>query len=551
MKKILIKSAAIMLVLIFLAPFRAVSAAVKSTLDKAVSDTAAYVYKTVPKPAVDSIGGEWAVLGLARSGCEVPDSYYNDYYKAVEKYVKSKKGVLHEKKYTEYSRVILGLTAAGYDPRNIGGYDLTLPLGDFEKTIWQGINGPIFALIALDSMGYPIPENKSAKTQATRELYIEEILRRQIGDGGWNLTAGANGKVRQDEKGDPDITGMALQALAKYQNKKEVKTATDKALDFLSKNQDKSGGYTSWGSVNAESASQVLIALCELSIDITDKRFIKNGKTLVDNILSFQNPDGSFDHTANGSGNSQMSTEQALYALVAACRISDEKNSLYRMDDTKKRVTFAPTEEIEIKRNPDVKKVDVTSPGKTFTDIKDHKNKKAIEALASRGIIAGKTNTSFKPGETMTRSDFAAVVIRSLGLKEKTLKPNIFTDVPAKEWYAGFVGSAYEYGIITDNSDKKFNPDIAVTRQDTAVMIAKAAKLCGLDTKLSATEIRDILAQFGDYTKSADWARESLAFCYKEGILDERVLNIKPAEAITKSETAGMIYQLLIIAELI
>ena len=518
-------------------------AANRTTLDNAVSDAAAYIYKTVKKPEVGSMGGEWAVLGLARSGYDVPDSYYENYYKTVEKYVKDKKGVLDERKYTEYSRVILGLTAAGYDPRNVGGYDLTLPLGDFEKTIWQGINGPIFALIALDSMGYPIPENKSAKTQATREMYIDEILKRQVKDGGWNLSG---------KKSDPDITGMALQALAKYQNKTEVKEASDKAIEFLSKNQDKNGGYSSWGEANVESAAQVLVALCELGISQNDTRFVKNGKTLVDNILSFKNPGGGFKHTAAGSGEDQMAAEQALYALAAAGRASDGKNSLYRMGDATKRGTFAPaeeTEKTEIERNPDVKSMPVISPGKTFADIKNHKNQKAIEALASRGIISGKSDTKFEPDATMTRAEFATIIVRGLGLNEK--KVTVFTDVKSGEWYAGYVGAAYGYGIVTGTSAATFDPNGTITRQEAAVMIARAAKLCGTPADMDAAQIRDTLAQFGDYTKSADWAREALAFCYKEGILDERALNINPSEAVTRAQIAEMLYQLLCMAKLI
>ena len=88
----------------------------------------------------------------------VPANYYDDYYARVEKYVKNCAGVLHERKYTEYSRVILALTAIGRDPSNVAGYNLLTPLGDFEKTIWQGLNGPIWALIALDSGSYDIPE---------------------------------------------------------------------------------------------------------------------------------------------------------------------------------------------------------------------------------------------------------------------------------------------------------------------------------------------------------------------------------------------------------
>lgn len=130
--------------------------------------------------------------------------------------------MLHEKKYTEYSRVILGLTAAGYDPTDVAGYDLTMALGDFDKTIWQGINGPIFALIALDCGNYVIPRNPEAVTQATRDMYVDEILRRQLSDGGFSLLGGSVSATAADEESDPDITAMALQALAKYRNRDDV-----------------------------------------------------------------------------------------------------------------------------------------------------------------------------------------------------------------------------------------------------------------------------------------------------------------------------------------
>ncbi len=78
------------------------------------------------------------------------------------------------KKYTEYSRVIIALTSIGKDPKNVGGYNLLLPLGDFEKTTWQGINGAIWALIALDCGQYDMPYNADAQIHATREMYVEK-----------------------------------------------------------------------------------------------------------------------------------------------------------------------------------------------------------------------------------------------------------------------------------------------------------------------------------------------------------------------------------------
>ena len=141
-------------------------AASENELSALVDGSAKYMLNAVKELQFGTIGGEWAVLGLARSGYSVPQEYWDNYYAAVEEYVKACGGVLHKKKYTEYSRLVVALTAIGADPSNVAGYDLLKPLGDFDKTIWQGINGPIWALIAFDSGNYDIPVNAEANTQA-------------------------------------------------------------------------------------------------------------------------------------------------------------------------------------------------------------------------------------------------------------------------------------------------------------------------------------------------------------------------------------------------
>jgi hypothetical protein len=213
-------------------------------------------------------------------------------------------------------------------------------------------------------------------------MYIEEILRRQTPDGGWNLTAGAQGPVGAGERGDSDLTGMALQALAKYQDNTEVRAATDRALAFLSGIQDEWGGFVgsfSGASSAVESVAQVLVALTELGIPIDDARFVKNGNTLLDNLLSYRLPDGGFRHSLEGGGNNQMSSEQAFYALVAAQRAAERRNSLYRMSDAVRRGDFAPlpTEPGLPGRNPDVIALPVITPGMTFADIRNHPNQAA------------------------------------------------------------------------------------------------------------------------------------------------------------------------------
>ena len=513
-----------------------------SSVQSEVQSSAAFMLSSVRSPEVGSIGGEWAVIGLARSGYSVPADYYDEYYTRVEKYVKNCDGVLHERKYTEYSRVVLALTAIGRDPSNVLGYNLLTPLGDFEKTIWQGLNGPIWALIALDSGNYEIPKNPAAKTQATRQLYIDEIIKNQMKDGGWSLTGTGDSDV--------DITAMALQALAKYQDQKAVKSATDSALSWLSKNQDSKGGFASWGTMNVESVAQVIVALCELGISLDDSRFVKNGHTLTENLLSFRQSNGGFYHVLDGSdGNNQMSAEQGFYALVAINRAENGKNSLYRMGDVIKATTKPSTTVKKGSADASVSVPAVTAPGTTFSDVKNHANKAAIEALASRGIINGMGQGTFMPNKTMTRAEFAAIVTRALGLTAKDTK--VFSDVPSSKWYAGYIGTANSSGIVNGVGNGKFNPEGTITRQEAAAMVARAAKLCGLDTEMDAGATKDVLAQFGDYRSVANWAKESLAFCYYTNILDQSALKIEPTKAILRCEIAQMLYNMLVIAELI
>ena len=269
-------------------------------------------------PGVGSTGGEWMVIGLARSGRPVPAGYYDN----VVEYVKAKADAnerLHRAKVTDNARVILALTAIGKDVTNVGGHNLLKGLDNMAYVQTQGINGPIFTLIALDSHNYP------TMGDVTREKLIQVILDAQLNDGGWDLSA---------DKADPDMTAMAIQALAPYYKTNEtVKAAVDKALEALSALQRSDGGFGSWGTVNSESCDQVIVALTALGIDPTaDSRFVKNGNTVLDALAGFYVTGGGFRHTAGGERNG-MATEQGYYALAAYYRFANAQTRLYDMTD--------------------------------------------------------------------------------------------------------------------------------------------------------------------------------------------------------------------------
>ncbi len=504
-------------------------------ISNAVTDTAKYIYSISGGAGVSDVGGEWAVLGLARSGYSVPDEYYQNYYANVESYVTEKQGVLHKRKYTEYSRVSLALTAIGKDPRNIGGYNLLTPLGDFDKTVWQGINGPTWALIALDSGNYPMPVNSEAKVQASRQMYVDYILSRQLSDGGWSLTGGTNDVTPGDERSDIDLTAMVLQALAKYTDQPAVAKAVDTALNTLSSRQHANGGFDSWGTENSESCVQVVVALVELGISVDDSRFVKNGNTLIDNLLNNYYIKGQgFKHSYGSKKSNGMATEQGLYGIIAANRQKEGKNSLYRMSD---HITFKDAEKDGTVK-PTPTKVEVT-----FSDIDGNKYKDAILEMASLGFINGMGDNKFAPNDTMTRAQFATIVTKSLKLDPG--EETTFKDVPVGKWYTGYIATACKFGIVSGRSADVFDPEGLITRQEAAVMVANAAKTCAMNTALDETAVRNTLAQFGDYMTIAGWAKTQMAFCYANDIYDQSDLDTNPTVKITRGEIAQMLYNML------
>jgi hypothetical protein len=297
----------------------------------------------VTAPAFGTNAGEWTVLTLARGEhFEQGNAYFEDYYNRIVETVKTTaasvnlNGALHKSKSTENARLIMALSSIGKDARNVGGVNLVKAYEE-NGIKWikkQGINGPVFALIALNTAGYEIDETVVNDC-------LNFIFTNQRADGGWSLAG---------TKGDPDITSMTLQALSFYKDRDDVKTAAEKGITCLQNLQADNGNFSYGGDPNVESTSQVVVALTAWGINPdTDERFIKNGKSPIDVILSFYTEDSKygagFKHVQSGAWN-DMATDQATYALVAYDRFLKGKTSLYDMKDA---ITLgAATDEIGV-----------------------------------------------------------------------------------------------------------------------------------------------------------------------------------------------------------
>ena len=297
--------------------------------------TMAQLANTVKEPAFGTNAGEWTVLSLARGEYYSKDNkYFTDYYGRIVEYVNTKaasvnqNGALDKSKSTDNSRVILALSSIGKDATDVGDWNLISPYEDFGWIKKQGINGVIYTLIALDTNNYQTIDT------TIRQQCLDYLLEKQLSDGGWAMSGTSF---------NTDITAMTLQALAPYRNNTEVKEAADKAFSRLSEEQLSSGGFLYGTGETSESAAQVIVACTTWRINPdTDSRFIKEGNSAIDNLLSYYvEEDAMFKHAQAGDSNA-MATDQACYALVAYNRFVTNKTALYDMSD----VTFEDKAEV-------------------------------------------------------------------------------------------------------------------------------------------------------------------------------------------------------------
>ena len=286
---------------------------------------------TVAEPSFGTNYGEWTVFGLARGGYYANDSqYFADYYDRIVEYVNTtaaevdKSGALDSNKSTDNSRLIMALAAIGKDATSVGNWDL-VEAYSANGINWirkQGMNGTIWTLIALDCGGYETSD------PTIRQQCVDAIVSAQHNDGGWSLV------TAKAQPSNVDITGMTLTALYPYRDQPAVAAACETAFNWLSESQLDNGGFPYGQGETSESCVWAIVACTTWGINPdTDPRFIKNGNSAIDNLLTYYLEDQAMFEHGRGAGANAMATDQAAYALVAYDRFINGKTALYDYSD--------------------------------------------------------------------------------------------------------------------------------------------------------------------------------------------------------------------------
>lgn len=297
------------------------------------------ISKTSEKMLQDGIGSDWIAIGLARSGVNVPLETKINHVKPVAEKVKKR---LNRFSATDLARTIIMMNAMNVDPTKVEGQNLVQNLFESDKV--NSVTGYAFTLLALDTKKYEVP----AEAKWNRAALVQALLQAQHTDGGWTYDSSSS----KESASNVDVTSMVLAALAPYQEQQDVKPVIQKAVDYLYKQQLGNGGFAADGQENSNSTAQAIIGL-SLVKDVDHNRLNK----AVQNLMSYQLPNGEFKWLPSDQKGSGMATEQAFLALLQfkelGKSIYDWSNVVENEIDTKPIVEPEPTvEEKEVVEQP-------------------------------------------------------------------------------------------------------------------------------------------------------------------------------------------------------
>lgn len=226
------------------------------------------------------------VYALWTSGADVPDGFYDEYLQALADWLDL---AVKRGKTAYIPGAIRAVAAMGLDVTDFAGHDLMAALRKPELV--EADEDRLDMLMDLDAAG---DAGKTDEFSALREQLLTEALARQQSSGEFRYTSQWPAELKQNGVvSEPDrfdyilLTARSAQALAPYQDRKDVATAIDKALNYLSEQQLSSGGFVKYGDEDVEEDAAVLEMLAALGISLTDERFTKDGHTVLNGMMGW------------------------------------------------------------------------------------------------------------------------------------------------------------------------------------------------------------------------------------------------------------------------
>lgn len=231
--------------------------------------------------------------------------------------------------------------------------------------------------------------------------------------------------------------------------------------------------------------------------------------------------------------------------------VREDRLGAYRYDETGKRWLYQRSRVDTAARMVEFavshfSRYAVMEYSKTFADIQGHWAQSAIEAVASRWVIRGVDDTHFRPDASVTRAEFAVMLVQAMGIETGHDSAQVFSDVRPDQWFFGGITAAYRAGLVQGYGDGRFAPGDNLTREQLFTLIVNALRKEGRLEQLSEERVAEVLSRFADVGSISNWARESAAAAVENGLVRGRTAKtINPQERCTRAESAVLIRQLM------
>lgn len=181
---------------------------------------------------------------------------------------------------------------------------------------------------------------------------------------------------------------------------------------------------------------------------------------------------------------------------------------------------------------------------KPYSDLApEHWAYEAVQVLSARQIVNGAAPSRFEPEAGLTRAQFAAMLVRALGIRPSPDgATSAYADVDAGAWYADAVAAATQAGIVDGVADGRFAPDAAVTREQMAAMLIRAAGVAGL----LAPEAEAVPFDYADADDISGWAAEAVRLASTMGWMEGKEGGrFDPLSGATRAESAQLLFNAL------
>ena len=185
----------------------------------------------------------------------------------------------------------------------------------------------------------------------------------------------------------------------------------------------------------------------------------------------------------------------------------------------------------------------VAAFNKSFADLRGHWVEEAASALASRLIVEGVGESRFAPDEPLTRAQFAALLVRALGLPGQAAD-TAFRDVQPGDWYAEAAGAAVQAGLVEGDASGNFRPNDRLTREQMSVMLVRALAFANASPSGGSTAA--VLQRFADRDALSSWSRDAAAAVVKAGLMEGKPNGrFAPQGTATRAEGTAVLMRLL------